>query len=345
MATIKDVARLAGVGVGTVSRVLTGNGAVSADAVARVQRAIETLEFRPSGLARALSLQMLGMLGIYVPVFDGSFYGPLLQAVDEELRALDRHMVAANGCGKGDLRQQAIDGINFLVQRECDGVLVESQALSAAELRALQRGFPKLAVINRHVPGIEAHCFTIDHVLGGRLAARALLARGHRDLAVISGSHLAFDNEARFHGFYDELRVHGLGVPDQQRVDGDFTFAGGYRAAAQLEQLARATPRRFTAIFVANDQMAMAAISRLNEVGLRVPADVSVIGFDGTELAAYTTPRLTTVRIPIVAAAVNACRYLLNLCYGTQLPVVRSFAPELVWRESVSAGPHPPLAT
>jgi len=342
MATIKDVARLAGVGVGTVSRVLTGNGAVSADAEARVQRAIETLEFRPSGLARALSLRMLGMLGIYVPAFDGSFYGPLLQAVDEELRVVDRHMVAANGCGHGDLRQQAIDGINFLIQRECDGILVESQALSAAELRALQRGYPKLAVINRHVPGIEAHCFTIDHVQGGRLAARALLARGHRDLAVISGSHLAHDNEARLTGFYDELRTHGLSVRADCRVDGDFTFAGGYRAAAWL---ARAQPRRYTAIFVANDQMAMAALGLLAEVGLRVPQDVSVIGFDDTELAAYTTPRLTTVRIPIAAAAVNACRFLLNLCYGTQLPVVRSFAPELVWRESIGTGPHPPLAT
>jgi len=337
MATIKDVARLAGVGVGTVSRVLNGNGAASADAIARVMTAVETLDFRPSGIARALSLRMLGMLGIYVPAFHGTFYGPLLQAVDEALRGADRHMVAASGCGQADPRRQALDGIDFLIQRECDGILVESQALEQRDLVALQRTFPKLAVINRHVDGLASRCFTSDHDFGGRLAARALLARGHRDVAVIGGPRRAFDNEARLHGFLDEFRRRRIAVPAERIVDGDFSFEGGHRAATQLIKQAAG---RFTALFAANDQMAMAAIALLGRHGARVPQDVSVIGYDDTEPAGYLSPALTTVRIPIKDAAVAASRFLLNGCYGMKLPVARDFPPQLVWRDSVGDGPH-----
>src|SRR5687768_9601747 len=108
MATIKDVARLAGVGVGTASRVTSGKGSFSQDAARRVEAAARELGFRPSAIGRALSLRSTGTIGVFVPDFKGPFYGPLLHAIDTELRRNDRHMVAANGCGHDDARQQAI---------------------------------------------------------------------------------------------------------------------------------------------------------------------------------------------------------------------------------------------
>jgi LacI family transcriptional regulator len=101
---------------------------------------------------------------------------------------------------------------------------------------------------------------------------------------------------------------------------------------------------RYTAVFCANDVMAMATISRFGQAGVRVPEDLSVLGFDDSALAAYTTPALTTIRIPIRVAAENGCRYLLNLCYGLTLPVQREFPPEVVWRASLGVGPHAPVA-
>lgn len=341
MATIKDVAKLAGVGVGTASRVISGRGAVSADAQARVQQAVASLEFRPSSIARALSLRTLGMIGVYVPHFGSTFYGPVLQAVDEELRRVDKHMVAANGCGRGNIRQQALDGVNFLIQKECDGILVLSNDLLDSDLVDLQRRFPKMVVVNRCVPGLAGRSFSTDHELGGRLVARALLARGHREIAVISGPHQAPDNEARMHGFYDELAQHQVRVPVDRVADGNFTFASGHAA---MESLLAAGRPAFTALFAANDVMAMAAINRLQAQGLQVPREVSLIGFDDADLASYTTPRLTTVRIPIEATAVHAAGYLINECYGGEFAVQRNFPPELVWRESVGLGPYPPLA-
>lgn len=345
--TIKDVARLAGVGLGTASRAISGRGSVSAETLARVNAAVAALGFRPSNVARALSTKTLGMLGVYVPDFAGSFYGPVLQTVDSELRAVGRHMVAANGCSvgtdagntnnAGNARQQALDGIEFLIERQCDGVLVMSNALTDADFATLAQRHPRMVLVNRRTPALKERCFSTDHHLAGRLAARALIDRGHRDIACITGPHNAPDNEDRFAGFHDELARHKLRVPKKRQVDGDFSFDGGYAAARAL--LDRG-PRAFSALFCANDVMAMAAIACLHKAGLSVPHELSVMGFDDSELARYTTPALTTVRIPIVDTAASGCRHLLNLCYGLALPFARDFPPAVVWRDSVGDGPH-----
>ena len=130
MSTIKDVARLAGVGVGTASRAISGKGAVSDDALQRVRHAVQQLQFRPSSAARALSLRQSGMIGVFVPVFEGSFYSPILNAIDAELRATNRHMMAASGYGHGSESEQALNSLDFLFQRECDGVLALSSHVS-----------------------------------------------------------------------------------------------------------------------------------------------------------------------------------------------------------------------
>ncbi|WP_457331053.1 LacI family DNA-binding transcriptional regulator [Rhizobacter sp. P5_C2] len=335
MATIKDVARLAGVGVGTASRVISGRGSASPAAVERVQGAVRQLGFRPSSLARALSSRTLGMIGVFVPDFSGPFFGRILQTMDAELREFDRHMVAANGCGHGDRRQQALDGTAFLIQRECDGLMLQSNELLDEDLLALHRLQPRLAVLNRLVPTLEAQCFSADHHVGGQLAAQALLSRGHRQIAVISGPNSAPDNEARLAGFYAELAAHGIARATVPQVEGDFSSESGWRAATQL--LERGVP--FTGLFGANDVMAIAAISRLQHAGLRVPEQVSVVGYDDSEPASYSNPRLTCVRIPIQDVVSNASRYLLNACYGSTLPVTHIFEPTFVWRDSVAKVP------
>jgi len=341
MATIKDVARLAGVGLGTASRAISGRGPVSEKALAKVNEAVAALQFRPSNIARALASKTLGMIGIYVPDFSGTFYGQILQTVDGELRAVDRHMVAANGCGQADARQQALDGIRFLYERQCDGVLAMSNDLTDVDFATLFGRHPNLVLLNRSTPAQPSHCFSADHELGGRLAARALLQKGHREIAFISGPHSAPDNEQRIAGFLDELARHRVRVPKRRRVDADFSFDGGHAAAEKL--LARG-PRDYSALFCANDVMAMAAISCLARHGINVPRELSVLGFDNSDLSRYTAPTLTTVSIPIVAAAASACRFLLNLCYGLALPVAREFTPDIVWRDSLGVGPGQPQA-
>lgn len=339
MATIKDVAKLAQVGVGTASRAISGRGGVSPDALSRVLNAIQQLDYRPSNVARALSSKSTGMLGVYVPSFEGSFYSPILQAIDRELRAVDRHMVAASGCGHGDERQKALQGVEFLIQRQCDGICILSNDLLESDLAALYLRFPCVTLLARDSLALGEQAFSIDHEHAGRLAAKALLSKGHREIAVIQGLHDAQDNRDRVRGFHAELARHGVQVQPQHLVDGLFTFASGYSGA---EQLLAQSDQTYSAVFCANDDMAMAAISRFLKAGRNVPNDVSVVGYDDTNIAAYSAPALTTIHTPMDKVTTNACRFLLNKCYGLNLPVERDFASHVMWRDSVGPGPHWP---
>jgi LacI family transcriptional regulator len=332
MTTIKDVARLAGVGVGTASRVISGKGSFSRDAALRVEAAARQLGFRPSAIARALSLQSTGTIGVFVSDFKSPFYGPLLNAVDAELRAQGRHMVAANGCGGGDdPRRQSIDAVRFLIDRECDGVIICSNLLRDADVLQLREEFPQIAMVNRDVKGMKHQCFTVDHRAAGRIAADALLAHGHRRIAVISGPDVG-DNRQRLQGLAERLAEDGVDIAAIPVEAGDFGAPSGWDAAGRL--LARKPD--ITAVFCANDQMAMGAISHLQRHGVSVPGTWSVVGYDDADIAAWLSPGLTSVHIPIAEMGLNACRLLINLRHDAGLPVVRKFNPAMVMRDSLA---------
>lgn len=340
MATIKDVALLAGVGVGTASRAISGKGAVSGDTRARVQGAVRALDFRPSRVARALSSRSLGMVGVYVPTFEGTYFAPILQAIDGELRAGNHHMVAASNFGHGSRREKTLNGIRFLIDRECDGILAVDTYMLESDLLELRKRVRHLVVMNRTVAGLEDDCFSVDHEAAGRLAARSLLAQGHRDIAAMHSLRHGLDVTARMTGFKHELASHGLELAGEFIIDGLLNFTNGWSQASVIAAMA---PRPFTALFCVNDVLAMATLSHLQGAGIRVPQDLSVLGYDDAELAAYTSPTLSTIRIPSASVATNACRHLMNLCYSCALEVQRSFESEVVARRSVAPGPHPPI--
>ncbi|CAN7345546.1 substrate-binding domain-containing protein [Rhizobacter sp. LjRoot28] len=332
MATIRDVAQLAGVGVATASRVISGNGSFSAAAASRVQAAAAQLGFRPSSVARALSLQSTGSIGVYVPDLFGPFFGKMLGAIDVELRSLNRHMIVANGAGPDDdPRQRALDSAEFLIDRQCDGIIIVSNELRDSDILALRRRVPHLAVVNRAVKGMRSHSFSVDHRRGGALAAEALLAHGHRRIAVISGLASAADNRQRMEGFMETLDLGGVDLSSVTIVDADFSMPGGWAAADEL----LASGARFTGLFCANDEMAVAAMSRFHLAGLSIPQDISVVAYDNADLGAFLSPRLTTIDTRIDEMGLNACRLLINECYARALPVARDFTPELVLRDSL----------
>ncbi len=340
MATIKDVALLAGVGVGTASRAISGKGAVSPAALARVQEAVRALNFQPSRVARALSSRSVGLVGVYVPTYEGTFFAPILQAVDRELRAASHHMVTASNFGQGPRRAKSLNGLQFLIDRQCDGIFVIDSYLHDEDLLALKERVPHLVVMNRTVKGLEDHCFSVDHMAAGRLAARALLAQGHREVAVMHSLRHGADISERVEGFKLELAVQGMPPATEFVIDGLLNFSNGWHQAGLIAELKQ---RPFSALFCVTDVLAMAALSRLQEAGIRVPQDLSVLGYDDAELAAYTSPSLSTVRIPSTDVAANACRHLMNQCYGAGLSVQHDFNSEAIARRSVAPGPHAPI--
>lgn len=332
MATIKDVAKRAGVGVGTASRVIAGNGPVSADAVRRVRRAIAELKFRPSHAARVLQKGESQTVGVFVPLVQGSFYTPILHAIYTTLRASGRHMVVDFGQTLESERQDALDGAEFLIDRGCDGLLMMGTALRPADIERIAGLQSKFVLLNRSVPRFRDQCFNPDHTAAGAAAARALCEAGHRRLAIIEGPKTSGDNALRMRGFCDALADYDIDVSGIPRLQGDFSPESGRLGARTLLDRGR----RFTALFCANDEMAIGAISGLREAGLTVPRDLSVMGYDGIDLSALTVPPLTTVLIPWRQIATNAVHHLLNLCYGSALPVLRDIPAQVLWRESVA---------
>jgi LacI family transcriptional regulator len=335
VATIKDVARLAGVGLGTASRVVSGKGSVSPATLERVRKAIDELGFRPSHAARALLSGTSRMIGVYIPVLSGTFYTPILQIIDTELRAAGLHMVVAFGVGLGDARRQAMEGIEFLIERGCDGLIMMTSALTDDDLATLGGRQRQLVALNHEFAKIADQCFTVDHVLGGRMAARTLLDYKHRDIAVLSGPAALADNVARIKGFMDELEADGIDTSKLWVKESDFSPAGGWAAAKELVESGRSC----TALFCANDEMAVGALSYFQEAGISVPRDLSVIGYDDTPSAEFAAPRLTSVHMPWREMTLNGLNALLNRCYDLHRPVSRTFPVSVTLRASLAKVP------
>lgn len=335
MATIKDVAKLAGVGLGTASRVVSGRGSVSPATLERVKKAIDELGFRPSHAARALLSGSSRMIGVYIPVLSGTFYTPILQIIDTELRAAGLHMVLAFGVGLGDARRQAIEGIEFLVERGCDGLIVMTSALQEDDIAALGAKAGQLVALNHTFDAIPGQCFMVDHALGGRLAARALLDHKHKKIAVVEGPRSLADNNERIAGFMAELEESGIDTSKVWRLESDFSPAGGWAAAKQLVE----SGYPCSALFCANDEMAVGALSYFQEAGIRVPHDLSVLGYDDTPSAAYSAPRLSSIHMPWREMTQSGINALLNLCYDMKRPLAREFPVSVTLRASLAKAP------
>lgn len=332
MATIKDVAKRAGVGVGTASRAIAGSGPVSAKAADRVRKAVEELNFRPSHAARVLQKGQSQTIGVFVPLIQGSFYTPILHAIYSALRATGRHMVVDFGQTLDSERQDALNGAEFLVDRGCDGLIIMGTRLLPKDVKKLMTLQPKTVLLNRTVPEFLDHCFNPDHRTAGAVAARTLLEAGHSKIAVIEGPPTSADNVSRMQGFYEALETAGIDVGAIPRVSGDFSPGSGALGAQKLLR----DDKTFTALFCANDESALGALAHLQQIGVAVPRELSVMGYDGIDLSAFTVPPLTTVLIPWRKIATNALSYLLNLCYGTAMPVARNLPAEVLWRGSVA---------
>ncbi|SFD51965.1 transcriptional regulator, LacI family [Roseivivax sediminis] len=337
MATLKDVARLAGVGSGTVSRYVSGNGSVSPKSAEKIARAITQLKYRPNSIARSLSSRRSDLLGVWVPSLEGPYYQMMIRAIELELRQQGKHMILANA-EDAQTDEDRLGHIDYLINRDCDGILMSGSRLGEFKLASLSERYPNLVCINREVEALPGRAFSIDHDLGGRLAARHLHGLGHRKIAVITGRLSAQDAKQRHGGFVDEMARLGDPVAPERIIEGAFSYAGGERAADMLLR----SSAKFTAVFCGNDKVAMVVASRLQASGVSVPDEVSVLGYDNVDFAEYMVPALSTIHAPIVEMTQSACRQLLNLTYGLDLPFRERFEPALCARKSTAPPPSAP---
>lgn len=290
-ATIRDVAREAGVSVSTVSRVLNDSGPVSEATRRRILEVAQRLHFTPNTTARSLSTRRTHAIGVLMPDVYGEFFAEVIRGIDQVAQQHGYHVLisgAHNEPAEVDAAVRAIRG-------RVDGLI-----LMAAELdtELLKRNLPErvpAVLINADHDASHFDTINIDNFGGAAAMARHLLRLGHRDIAIITGPARNRDSLERVRGFASVLKEAGVTARPEWLVEGAFTEASGFRAASEL---LNQSPRP-SVIFAANDSMAVGALSAARALGLRVPEDVAVAGFDDVPIAAYVSPPLTTVKVAI----------------------------------------------
>lgn len=305
-ATISDVARVSGVSTTTVSHVLTGKRPVAASTRERVEAAVQQLRYRPSRLARSLRVGSSQMIGVVVPDITNPYYGQLTRGLVDSLGAEYGTWVCNTDGSTKRERSYVADmvarGADALVMTSVD---VEGDAVAAA----VAAGVPAVSL------GESVDHPLVDRVLAAdeeasQSAVEHLVARGARRVGIIEGPR-SFGH-SREEGYLTALAAAGLKAPQQLRVHGDWTRVGGREAMLRLMRL----PQRPDAVFCANDLTAIGALDAVRSLGLRVPDDVRIVGFDDIEAASLVSPALTTIANPAYETGWSAAKLVLDRLLG-----------------------------
>lgn len=331
MATIKDVAAIAGVSFTTVSHVVNNSRPVSADVRAKVERAIRELDYVPSAVARSLKARSTATIGLLVPNATNPYFAELARGVEDGC--------AKNGycvffCNSDDDPAKQRNYLRVLQEKRIDGLVIASAGEDAVLAQSLAGSREPLVIVDRNIEGVVADLVQIDHEKGAYLATRHLLQLGHVDVACITGPVSMAVSAMRVHGFIRAMAEVGIEIEPHAIVETDFSATGGYSAASQLFDTIKPS-----AIFACNDMMGIGALRAAAERDIKVPADCSIIGFDDVELSRYTYPALSTVGQSVRELGEMAAQTLIDRIVGklgASITRRRVVEPRLVRRESTA---------
>lgn len=313
MTTIKDVAREAGVSTATVSRVFNDSPAVSDDTRLRVREVASRLNYWPNGAARSLITSRTHAFGVLLPELHGEFFSEVIHGIDLAARQAGFHLLVSSFHSDTEGLIAALRSIRGRV----DGLVVMAPDIAGRGTIQACAGDLPVVLLN---PGEELpDCDTIAvaNFDGAKAAVKHLASLGHRRIATVIGPRQNVEARQRLEGYRDALRESGLPCDAEFELRGDFTEPSGYEAASALLAL---KPRP-DAVFAANDSMAVGLVGALNDAGVRVPADVAVVGFDDTPIARYLNPALTTVHVDAFQLGERAMHRLLERTLtGRELP-------------------------
>lgn len=327
--TIKDVAKRAGVSYQTVSRVINHSQRVHPDTRLQVERAIEELGYRPSSIARSMVHGKTHTIGCISPNLTDYVFAKIIDSAHVEARRLGFILLTAsaqNGLEAKYLLQEMlerrVDGIMIINPREID---------SFHHLKPALKDKIPVVIVKDKPDKMPLSSVTCDGIMGGFTATEYLLSLGHTEIATITGPMSEADARQRYQGYLSALQKAGLNKQPELIRSGDWTEQSGQRAAEQLLN----SGVSFSAVFVQNDRMAMGVIHACTYAGKKIPADISIIGFDDVPFAAYLVPSLTTMLQPIGELGRQAARLLSTAIQSPDFsPQNVQLKPELIERKS-----------
>lgn len=304
MVTIKDVAREADVSVATVSRVFSGANAVREETSKRIREVAAVLRYSPHGGARSLITSKTHTLGVLLPDLYGEFFSEIIRGIDIAARRTGYHLLVSSS--HSDKRE--VEGAMRAMRGRVDGVILMSPDIDAEAIIADLPCDQPVVVLNSAVRKAGVASVRIGNSGGARDMVRHLIKHRHRRIAFINGAERNIDSDQRRSGYRSALKEAGIAFDLNLEVPGDFTEDSGFDAARAM---LGTTSSRPTAIFAANDAMAIGALSALREAGVGVPAQMAVAGFDDIPMAKHMSPPLSSVHVPIAGLGERATERLI----------------------------------
>lgn len=271
-----------------------------------------------------------GRVGIVTNSFGSAFYSCLIESASNYLAARGFDVVVQSKRQSPDGEREALTALDG---SDCDGFIIHADALADEELNPIMQRHPNAVMLNRHLSLYPDRCVDVDNTLGGEIAARFLISQGHSRICMVRGIEHYIETQDRSLGFKRELKKHNLEL--KAELPGDFLQKSGELAMEQIH----AEHPDITAVFCQNDEMAFGALNTCRRLGLRVPDDISIIGFDGIPMCEYVSPRLTSVQQPLRELGEHAAQIVCDLLLGVEpdkRTVGAAYEPVLAERETVS---------
>lgn len=289
-ATIKDIAKHTGLGLATISSYING-GNVREENKQKIEKAIRELDFEVNEVARNLKTNMTKTIGVVIPELNNNFCAEIITAMEDVLR---NHGYAAIICDCRTNKEIEREAVEFLYRKRVDGIINMPVGSDGSHLSCFHKARKPIVMIDRKINGIECDYVLVDNLTAVKNAIQKLIDNGHTRIGLIGGPEDIFTAQERMLGYKLALMEAGI-VPEEGLIEhGDYTINGGARC---LEKLVK-NNKDMTAVFVANYEMTMGAVIGINELGIKIPEELSIIGFDSAEFARACKPRLTIVSQP-----------------------------------------------
>ena len=322
MANIKDVARLAGVSISTVSRVVNHTVGVAPEKYQAVQRAMKELHYQPNTFAKALVSNKSNTLGLVVGSMSTPFFGLLMQGVEKVARQHNKQLLVSAGHNSAEMEKAAIQSI---INQRSDALIVHSEYLTDFQLMALLGDQPSAVVINRQVPDIKNRCIFIDNRQLAKSSVNHLIDIGHRDIAAIIPDDQLDISLQRYQGYQDALAEKGIIFDKSKIITTENSFMGGYESINKL--INQSIPA--SAFFVHNATMAAGCLKSLREHKVQVPSDLSLIAIEDGLPAEYLYPKLTVKKYPVGQMAEAATQLAIDLADNSDANISFEFQTDL----------------
>jgi len=327
--TIRDVAAAADVSATTVSRVFNHSELVNTKTQEHVRAVANQMGYRPNATARSLSQGRTQAIGVILPAPHGEFFSEIIRGIDEVAHEAEHHLLISSVHYSVSESEIALDTLRGRV----DGLVIMTTHVEAqTEVLVETELDVPVVFMNSAMAESPYDSFEIENEVGARAATQHLIDRGYRRIGIILGPTVSHDVRARVRGYRAALSEAGIDPDDQPVIEGDFTQKSGYAAGQQILDLA---PRP-DAFFACNDYMAIGAMAALQEEGVHIPDDLAIAGFDDIPSARYSTPSLTTVRVPVYDLGRRAAERLLEIIRCPDASTLRhqTLPSELVARSS-----------